>query len=178
MRDIITQRLHLRAYTLDDAQAVYKHAKNPNVGPHAGWKPHASVEESRDVIRDIFLPAEAYAIILKQTGELIGTIALEPDRRRPGVKSKELGYWLAEEHWGKGLMTEAAKAVIDFGFEELGLDVIAICTGEANNRSQRVIDKCEFHYEGTERFCYAIYDGSVRDSRCYSMIRAEWEAKR
>ncbi|MGP1570141.1 MAG: GNAT family N-acetyltransferase [Eubacteriales bacterium] len=178
MRDIITQRLHLRAYTLDDAPALFDYAKNPNVGPHAGWKPHESIDESREVIRDIFLPSEGYAIILKETGKVIGSIALEADKRRPQIKAREIGYSLAEECWGKGIMTEAAKAVIDFGFEELGLQVISICTSEVNIRSQRVIDKCGFHYEGTERACFVIYDGSVRDSRCYSMLRTEWEAKR
>ncbi len=73
-------------------------------------------------------------------------------------------------------MTEAAKAVRDFGFEEMGLEVISICTSEVNARSQRVIEKCGFHYEGTERACYLIYDGSLRESRCYSMLKSEWEA--
>lgn len=176
MRDIITPRLQLRAYTLNDAQGLYEYAKNPNVGPTAGWKPHESVEESRKVIQDVFLPSEAYAIIFKETGKLIGSIALEPDKRRPEIKSKEIGYSLAEEYWGKGIMTEAAKAVRDFGFEEMGLEVISICTSEVNARSQRVIEKCGFHYEGTERACYLIYDGSLRESRCYSMLKAEWEA--
>ncbi len=178
MRDIITERLHLRMCILEDAQEVFNHAANPNVGPHAGWKPHESVEESRRVIKDIFLPSEAYAVVLKETGELIGVIALETDRRRPGVKSKELGYWLAEKYWGRGIITEAAKAVIDFGFRELGLEVISICTSEENKRSRKVIDKCGFHYEGTERACYLIYDGTVRDSRCYSLLRAEWEDRK
>lgn len=177
MRDIETKRLYLRQFTLQDAEAVFAYAKNPNVGPHAGWKPHESVEESKKIIEELFMPAEAFAIIWKENGELIGSIALENDRRRPGVKAKELGYSLSEQYWGRGIMTEAAKAVISEGFTHLGLDIISICTGEKNERSKSVIDKCGFHYEGTERLCYVIYDGTLRDSRCYSMLKKEWEAK-
>lgn len=179
MYDIIeTERLILRPYEVSDAEAMYEYAKNPNVGPHAGWKPHESVEETVEIIKRLFLPVGAYAIIHKEDGKLIGSIALEYDKRRPDAASKEIGYSLAEEYWGRGFMTEAARAVIDYGFEKLNLEVIAICTGTKNARSARVIDKCGFVYEGTERSCYRIYDGRLRDSRCYSMLREEWEARR
>ena len=72
-------------------------------------------------------------------------------------------------------MTEAAKEVIRFGFEELGLDQIGICTGEANRRSQRVIEKCGFKYEGTIRRTYKVYDGTLRDSMIFSMLKEEYE---
>lgn len=178
MKTITTQRLILRPYTPQDAAGLYDYAKNPNVGPSAGWKPHESVEESEDIIRDIFLKAQTFAIILKETRRLIGSIALEKDRRRPGVHCKEIGYSLSEEYWGKGIMTEAAKAIIDYAFNELSMDLLSICTSETNIRSQGVIKNCNFHYEGTERSCYVIYDGTVRDSRCYSLLRSEWEEKK
>ena len=75
-------------------------------------------------------------------------------------------------------MTEAARAVIDYGFDVKGFDQIGICTSETNKRSQSVIKKCGFIYEGTIRRTYRIYDGSLRDSRVYSMTKAEWEARR
>lgn len=176
MKPLETKRLLLRPFKPEDAEGLYAYAKNPNVGPHAGWKPHADVEESRQIIRDLFMVNQAWAVVYKDTDTLIGSIALEPDKRRPDVASKELGYSLAEEFWGQGLMTEAAREVIRFGFEEMGLEVIAICTSPTNERSARVIEKCGFHYEGTERCCYKIYDGSMRSSRCYSLLKSEWEA--
>lgn len=59
MRTLETERLVLKAYSIEDAEGLYNYAKNPNVGPHAGWKPHESVEESLEIIESLFLPAEA-----------------------------------------------------------------------------------------------------------------------
>ena len=170
-----TERLTMRMWRRKDAPELYEYAKNPNVGPHAGWKPHSSVQESRMIISQLFLVNMCWAIVLKETGRVIGSIGLEEDRFRPDVKSRELGYSLSEEYWGNGIMTEAAKRVIRHAFDELGLDVLMIRTSESNMRSQRVIEKCGFSYEGTLRKTYRIYDGSIREVRCYSMLRDEYE---
>lgn len=119
---------------------------------------------------------ETWAIRLKDQDRVIGSIGLEHDKYRPDANSKELGYSLAEEFWRQGIMTEAAKEVIRFGFEELALEQIGICTGTANIRSQSVIRKCGFKYEGTIRRTYKIYDGTLRDSMVYSLLKEEYEA--
>lgn len=111
-------------------------------GPNAGWSPHASLEESKEIIETLFLPNEVWAIREKESGKIMGSIGLEPDRRRENVKSLEMGYSLGEEYWGHGYMTEAAHAVMDYAFNELDIVVMAICTGPENKRSQRVIEKC------------------------------------
>ena len=169
-----TERLILRMWNKKDAPELYEYAKNPNVGPHAGWKPHESVHESRMIISQLFLTNMCWAIVDKETGKVIGSIGLEEDKLRPDVKSKELGYSLSEDYWKKGIMTEAAKRVIKHAFEDLRLDVLMIRTGDANLRSQRVIEKCGFAYEGTLRRTYRIYDGSIREVRCYSMLKEEY----
>lgn len=176
MKSLETERLVLKMFTLDDAEGLYAYARNPNVGPHAGWSPHKSVEESKEIIQQLFIPVETWAIRLKENDKLIGSIGLEYDKYRPDANSKELGYSLSEEYWRQGIMTEAAKEVIRFAFEELGLEQIGICTGTANTRSQRVIKKCGFRYEGTIRRTYKIYDGTLRDSMVYSMLKEEYEA--
>lgn len=173
--ELETERLILRMWKTKDAAALYDYAKNPNVGPNAGWKPHASVYESRMIIKEIFLPNMCWAIVDKETNKVIGSIGLEDDAFRPGVKSKELGYSLSEEYWKRGIMTEAAKRVIRYAFEELKLDILMIKTGDANVRSQRVIEKCGFTYEGTLRRAYLLYDGSIREVRCHSMLKEEYE---
>ena len=178
MRTLETERLILRAIEVSDAADFFEYAKSPNVGPHAGWKPHESLEETEDIIRDLFMPNDSFAIVLKETGKMIGVIALEHDKRRPDIASKEIGYSLAEEYWGRGIMTEAAKAVIDYAFTDKELEVIAICTSRVNERSARVIEKCGFTYEGVTRRCYLTYDNEARDSRAYSLLREEWEAQR
>jgi len=168
-----TERLILRMWSKKDAADLYEYAKNPNVGPNAGWKPHESIMESRQIIKSIFWENMCWAMVDKETGKAIGSIGLEKDKFRPDVKSKELGYSLSEEYWGRGLMTEAAKRMIKYAFEDLKLDVLMIRTGDANLRSQRVIEKCGFEYEGTLRRTYRIYDGTIREVRCYSMLKEE-----
>ena len=109
-----------------------------------------------------------------KTGVAIGSIGFEPDNRRPEIKARELGYSLAEDYWGLGLMTEAGRAVIDYGFSAMDLQVISIETAPDNERSQRVIEKLGFKFEGCLRDSYLTIDDKVRDTFVYSILRSEW----
>ena len=171
-----TERLILRTWERKDARELFEYASNPNVGPAAGWKPHESVAESRSIIDQIFRVNTTWAIVYRATGSVIGSIGLEPDKIRTNIKSRELGYSLSEDHWGEGIMTEAAKRVISYAFKEMDLDVLMIRTSDTNRRSQRVIEKCGFKYEGTLRRAYRIYDGTLRDTRVYSMLKEEYHS--
>ena len=171
---IETERLRLRMWTKKDAQDFFAYANSPNVGPNAGWRPHQTVSDSKLVITNYFWRNMVWAIEHKEDGKVIGSIALTDDKFRAYVNSKELGYSLSEDYWGKGIMTEAASRMIKYAFEELELDVLMITTGEENQRSQRVIDKCGFKYEGTLRKIFKNYDGNVKPVRCYSMLREEY----
>jgi len=171
---IETERLILRMWNRSDAAQLYDYAKDPDVGPNAGWKPHANVGESRMIIDTLFRTNETWAIVEKETGVVVGSIGLEPDKYRPGVQSREMGYSLAKSRWGKGYMTEAAKKLISYAFDVLSLQILMIRTSETNIRSQRVIEKCGFKYEGTLRRAYRMYDGNIREVRCYSMLREEY----
>ena len=141
VKPLETDRLYLRMWKRSDAPQLFAYASNPSVGPRAGWKPHESVAESRKIIETVFRESRVWAIIEKASGRIIGSIGFSEDRFRPGVRSLELGYSLAEEYWGRGLMTEAARRVIAYGFEYIGLDVMMIRTGEENLASQRIIEK-------------------------------------
>ncbi|MGI6734392.1 MAG: GNAT family N-acetyltransferase [Anaerovoracaceae bacterium] len=176
---IETERLILRGFTLEDAADLYDYAKNPNVGPHGGWKPHESIEESRKIIKDLFLANyHIWAMVDKESGKVIGSIGYEEDTKRPETGCMELGYAMAEKFWGRGLMTEAAKAVIRHGFESMGLPMLSIYHNPANFRSKRVIEKCGFHFEGILRRANRIYNGEIRDVACYSITKEEWERER
>ncbi len=173
---IETERMILRGFTPEDAGDLYEYAKNPNVGPHGGWKPHENVEESLNIIKTLFLDKyHIWAMTVKKTGEVIGSVGYETDTKRPETGCMELGYAMSEDHWGKGLMTEAAKAVIRYGFETMGLPMISIYHNPSNSRSKRVVEKCGFCFEGTMRRAYRIYNGEIRDVACYSMYKEEWE---
>lgn len=173
-----TKRLILRTWKKSDAKDLYSYAKNPAVGPRAGWKPHESEAESRKIIGEVFLQNTVWAIVWKESGAVIGSVGFQEDKFRPGVHSMEMGYSLSEEFWGRGIMTEAALEVLDYGFEYMRLYIISITTGEENTASRRVIEKCGFSYEGMLRKAYKVYDGSIRDIRCYSMFRDEYEKNR
>ena len=86
---IETDRLILESWRPKDAPALYAYAKNPNVGPHAGWKPHADVHESKRIIKTIFLAKDTWKIIWKENGQVIGSIGLDEDRRRPTIASRD-----------------------------------------------------------------------------------------
>lgn len=170
-----TERLILRMWTKKDAAALYDYARDPDVGPNAGWKPHANVGESRMIIEQLFRRNMTWAIVEKQTGVVVGSIGFESDKYRPEIQSREMGYSLAKSRWGKGYMTEAARRLIRYAFDELGLVVLMIRTSESNRRSQRVIEKCGFTSEGTLRRAYRTFNGDLREVKCYSMLREEYE---
>ena len=177
MKTIETERLILRKWDVEDVQDLYEYAKNPNVGPHGGWKPHESMSESLEIMQTLFLDKyDCWAIEYKENSKVIGSIGYEDDVRRPETGCKELGYAMSEDYWRKGIMTEAAKAVLKFGFEEMALEMVSIYCSPTNERSARVIEKCGFTYEGVLRKAYKIYDGSLRDVVCNSMTKEEYEA--
>ena len=176
MKTIETERLLLREWNLNDVDDLFDYAKNPNVGPHGGWKPHETKAESMVILQTLFLDKyDSWAMVLKENGKVIGSIGYEQDVRRIEINCRELGYALAEDYWGRGIMTEAARAAIQYGFEEMKLDMVSIYRSPLNNRSGRVIEKCGFTYEGTLRKAYKIYDGTLRDVACYSMKKEEYE---
>ncbi len=149
---IETERLILRKWTQDDAQSLFTYAQNPNIGPIAGWPPHRDIEESRNVIKNVFCGAECYAICEKENNIAIGAVELKLNGHTDMTERDdecELGYWLGEPFWGRGYMPEAASALIKRGFEELGMTTIWCGYFDGNEKSKRVQEKCGFSYHHT-----------------------------
>lgn len=169
-----TQRLYLRRWNKDDLDDLYEYAKNPKVGISAGWKPHQSREESALILSKFIQSDELWAIVEKCENKVIGCISLEQDSKRDNQRICSLGYGLSEAYWGKGLMTEAVKCLLQYGFEELDLDLISVRHYPFNQRSRRVIEKCGFRYEGTLRQSARLFDGEVYDDCCYSLTKEEY----
>ena len=90
-----TERLILRPWTEQDAEVLYSLARDPRVGPAAGWAVHTSVENSREIIRDVLSRDETYAVVLKKTGLPVGSVGLDlgTDLAQE-ADERELGYWL------------------------------------------------------------------------------------
>ena len=95
-----TKRLVLRPWREDDAEDLYKYASDPEVGPRAGWPPHTSVGNSRDIIRTVLSAPETYAVCLKENGRAIGSIGLHRNDLAEQDDEYELGYWIGKPFWG------------------------------------------------------------------------------
>ncbi len=106
-------------------------------------------------------------------GPCIGSVGLIPDPHRSNADCLMLGYALAKRAWGRGYMTEAARAVLDYGFGELGLSLVTCTHFSFNARSKRVIEKCGFSHEGTLRACERTPDGVLRDIETYVLTRED-----
>ena len=87
-----TERLVLRPWRKSDLGDFYEYAKDPEVGPNAGWKPHENMDESRRILQSFIDGEEVRAVVLKQTGKVIGSLGLHPDRlRHEGMGEGQIG---------------------------------------------------------------------------------------
>jgi len=174
-----TARLVLRTFDPSDAVDVYAYAQNPKVAAMAGFAPHTSLEESREMVRKFIQKGEIWAIVEKSTGRVIGTISLQADSKRPKMENaRSMGYMLGEECWGQGYATEACREVLRYAFEELGCEVVSVNHFPTNQKSRRVIKKLGFTPEGTLRHAVRLPDETVTDVMTYSLLREEYEARK
>ncbi len=167
-RSLETVRLLIRPFQEEDADAFFACCQNPNLGNNAGWAPHKTIEESREILQNVFIGQEnIWAMILKDTQQLIGSIGIVPDPKRENPQVRMLGYWLDEAHWGKGYMTEAVQAILNYGFNELQLSLITANCYPHNKRSQQVLERNGFIYEGVLHQAELTYNGNIFDHLCY-----------
>jgi len=170
-----TERLILRKFVRPDLDAFYAYCQHPEVGPNAGWKPHESIEESLKYLEMMMEGNEVLAIVDKISNKVIGSVGMHEDTMRNTKGVKMVGYVLAKEFWGKGMMTEAVKEVMRHAFEVEHLELISVQHFANNAKSKRVIEKLGFKSEGTIRYARKIFDDSIEDLVCYSLTRREWE---
>ncbi|MBQ5675417.1 MAG: GNAT family N-acetyltransferase [Lachnospiraceae bacterium] len=146
-----TSRLILRPWKIEDAEELYKYAKDPRVGPRAGWPVHTSVENSREIIKTVFSVEGTYAVVLKETELPIGCIGIMRNANLSTAEDEvELGYWLGQPYWGQGVIPEACEALIKYCFETLDCSKIWCAYYRGNHNSCRVMQKCGFEFHHTE----------------------------
>lgn len=179
--ELQTKRLLLRAWKESDAEALYKYAQNPNVGPIAGWPPHTSVENSREIIKTVLSAPETYAVVLKETGEAVGSVGIMTARSE--IKSAqmtdnecEIGYWIGEPYWGQGLIPEAVNELLRYAFEDLGKTTVWCGYYDGNEKSKRVQEKCGFVYSHTEDNKPVPLLNEVRTGHFTKISQQEWRA--
>ena len=176
---ITTERLLIRKLGIGDAEDIYAVSRNPAVSRFVLWETHRSIADSRSMIRGVLRsyrlqePA-ALGIVLRETGHVVGTIGfLWIDREH---NAAEIGYSLAEELWNRGLMTEALRAMLRFGFETLHLNRIEAQFDVRNAASGRVMNKAGMKKEGVLR--QRLYNkGEYIDVELWSMLASDIEQK-
>ena len=176
-----TERLILRPWCEDDAESLFAFAKNPAVGPIAGWPSHTSVENSREIIRNVLAVNETYAVCLKTDNKAIGSIGLmigtQSNLDLPETEG-EIGYWIGVPFWGQDLIPEAAKMLIRHAFVDLNLETLWCGYFEGNAKSKRVQEKCGFVYHHTNKDIYWKLMDDIRTEHITRLTRKEWEQKR
>ena len=172
-----TDRLILRSWEEKDAEDLYKYASHPEVGPIAGWPVHTSVENSREVIRDVLSSPDTYAMVLKETGHPVGSIGLmvgEASNLRVPDNEGGIGYWIGVPYWGQGLVPEAVREIMRYGFEDKQLDKIWCGYFEGNTKSKRVQEKCGFHFHHTADNVPCAIEGVFRTEQVNCISKEEW----
>jgi ribosomal-protein-alanine N-acetyltransferase len=165
-----TERLELRPFVLSDLDDFYAYASVPDVGEWAGWSHHKNKEESLKILEHFIAEKKTFALVDKATKRVIGSLGIEEyhctlPAKYENLRGREIGYVLSKAYWGKGLMTEAVKAVIAYCFNDLHLDFLTIAHFTRNKRSERVILKCGFSYVGND--IYETRYGTKEDDRYY-----------
>ena len=146
---LTTERLTLRPWNIDDLADFNEYASVDGVGQMAGWLPHKDIEESREILNMFMDGKNEFA--LEYNGKVIGSLGIEKYNEKvlPEYDEKlgrEIGYVLAKDYWGNGLMPEAVNAVIKYLFETIHLDFIVCGHYTDNDQSKRVQEKCGFKH--------------------------------
>ena len=173
-----TKRLILRPWRKEDAERLFEYAKDPAVGPPAGWMPHTSVENSRDIIRDVLSAPEIYAVCLKD-GTPIGSVGLHLKTDMTDREDEcELGYWIGRPFWGQGLIPEAAGELLRHAFEDLGMRAVWCGYYDGNEKSRRVQEKLGFVYRYTTHGLEVKQMHEKRTGHTSLLTKARWEERR
>lgn len=177
---IETERLILRPWKESEAETLFKYASDPDIGPIAGWSPHTSVAESLEVIRTIFAAPETYAVVLKATGEPVGSCGIMFSESLHTADMShgeaEIGYWLGKPYWGRGLIPEAVGALLSRCFNMLNLRTVWCGHYDGNIKSKRVCEKCGFRFHHTNPDVTSPL-GDIRTEHFYTMTMEDYLTK-
>jgi ribosomal-protein-alanine N-acetyltransferase len=178
-RTLETERLILRPLDENDAGDVFLYACNPNLTRHTLFSNHETLDDTLFFLRDYRLSRYAngepdpLGIVLRTdpTHSVIGAIGCHWISRPDAVM--EMGYALAEPYWGRGLIAEAGRAMIDYVFQTFAVERLQARVFDGNAASGRVAEKMGMKLEGTLR-SYLLVKGKRRDVDMYSILRSDW----
>jgi len=172
---IETERLILRRWKRRDLRDLFEYASVDGVGEMAGWPHHADIDITRHVLRSFRKERNVFAVYHKADNKVIGSLGLHrswsnDDDAYRHLRCKEIGYVLSRDYWGQGYMTEAVRAVINWCFVELKADALTCGHFTHNDRSRRVIEKCDFRFVRQSEY-EARQLGKTYDDARYILMR-------
>lgn len=178
-RTLTTNRLVLRRFERSDEEAIYENwAGDPEAARYLTWRAHSSRKITRDVleswVRHYTPRTYRWGIVWKETGELIGSVDVVRTDEESGTG--ELGYVLCRRFWRRGIIPEAASAVLRYCFEQVGYERMAGEFDADNPSSGRVLEKLGMHYAATIEGKYRTNQGEPCTVLRYELRREEWEA--
>lgn len=176
-KTIKTDRLILRKYRKTDAKDVFEAwTGDKAVTRYMTFTPHESKEQTADTLEKwctLYTRDNVYLWAIQMGDKVIGNINVVTISNT--LESCEVGYCLGVKYWGQGIMTEAAQAVIDFLFRQVGVNRIELSHAVGNPSSGRVAEKCGMKYEGTKREAFKSPDGKFCDLKCYGIVKSDWQ---
>ena len=148
MKILESKRIILRPWQISDLDDLHEFMSNEQVARLAGFKVKKNKGESLRILKQFIIDSSdsLWAVELKNNNKVIGWVELHEYTNRINKDSKEIGCVLSEKYWGQGLMPEALKEVISYGFNEQRLKFIICSHFLNNNQSKRIIEKCGFNY--------------------------------
>ncbi len=165
-----TERLVLRAPRLEDAKAVVTLASDRRVAENTARIPHPyRLADAGEWISSVDTGGGKHTFLITLDGMPVGACGID---LRDGP-TPELGYWLGAPYWGQGFATEAARAVIDHAFEDLGHEALQAGARVSNPASRRVLEKCGFQWTGVGLYRIRAMNSSAPCDR-FRLDRGIW----
>ena len=167
-----TERLLLRRPTLADVKAITRLANDRRIAENPRRLPHPfSEDQAIEFVRNAASDNRGTVFLIENNFVPVGVVGI--DWREPDAP--ELGYWLGVEHWGQGFGTEAARAVIDFTFEEFEVEHLVAGARVSNPSSRNILEKCGFQWSGVELHRFEAL-GSSTPVDCFRLARSVWSS--
>ncbi len=178
MKTLETERLILRNWKQSDLDDFFEYASVDGVGEMAGWPHHENKETSQDILNSFIKNDDVYALELKDSGKVIGSLGIHKtdniSSEFDGKKQREIGYVLSKDYWGNGLIPEAVKRVLQYCFEDMGVDIVWCGHFTHNSRSQRVIEKSGFTFYKMSIYNAAALNRKFED-KLYILTKEDYE---
>ena len=189
---IETVRLILRHVRKEDAEDIFEYAKDADVGPRAGWEPHRTIEDTKELLKMWVAPnlvETQFAVVYKPDNKVVGTMGVVHLNKKKkdekdvfvnqllvsGKSVYEIGNTIGKAYWGKGISTECLKEMTNYLFKTTDADVVITTHYSANKASGRVQEKCGMKILGTYQREQAWFNTLDKTMVVRGKTREEWE---